>query len=394
MGSSNSKIKGNEDEFPVSKSVLQKWNHILTKGPTEPGVHFDCNVNNLRSKPWFSKEELKKCQEVVRANRLHLRVTTIPGIVMMLQLPVFLTTLLHTKRSESMPLLFYRYLDTALEVNNWLDYDLLDEDSEGFKAIQRVREKHLHATKLMEKVMVPDETFKQNPKAVWFSQYTMIINQWAFFALFLMYPKECGLHESQMKTDKVLKSVNYFWRCLGFMLGIKDEYNIAQENYKETIQLGHLMLREVLLPVVTAPHTEDNPGFYMGLDVLKAMAPMLPPIIVSGEATLNYWYDIFKIPKEHRVKMLLMDQIRLVLFSFGLKYVIRIAGFSWIVDAAIEIQLLHSKKNRSKIYKEFEKNFPGVKYTLTDFNASKCPFSQYLLPLTSTNGQCHKNNNK
>ena len=269
-------IKFKRKPFPVSESVRQKWNHIKTKGPIEQGVDPNCNLDILLSQPWFSHAKYDKARTLAYNNKAYLKVSPTPGIIMLLQIPVILTPLLHTKRSESLPLLFYRYLDTALEVLSWLEFDFTNKNTEGYRALQRVRNKHINVTKIMENVPIPEETLKRNPNTVWINQYSMAITEWAFFALFLMYPEKCGFHsKNNQEKEDLLWSLNYLWRIIGFALGMKDEFNIAQEDYKETIEMGHLILEEVYLPAITASHMKENPGYYMGLDVLTVLEDTL-----------------------------------------------------------------------------------------------------------------------
>ena len=43
-----------------------------------------------------------------------------------------------------------------------------------------------------------------------------------------------------------------------------------------------------------------------------------------------------------------------------------------------------AKKDRREIYDKLDKMSPEVRYTVEGFNASKCPFSQHLLPTENT----------
>ena len=43
-----------------------------------------------------------------------------------------------------------------------------------------------------------------------------------------MYPKEMGFSSRTEDLDRLI----YFWRCIGYMLGIDDEYNLCEGNYQ------------------------------------------------------------------------------------------------------------------------------------------------------------------
>src|SRR5205085_180499 len=141
---------------------------------------------------WLDHEELKRCQKVIQKHKFSLKVSSLTGLIMLLQFPIIVIPLLHTKRSESLASLFYRYLDTALEALNWMNHDLLDREGEAFKSIQRVRRKHEKVALLMDGIPLPSETLERQPKTVWINMYSMSITMFAFIGLFLLYPEECA----------------------------------------------------------------------------------------------------------------------------------------------------------------------------------------------------------
>ncbi|KAJ6223328.1 hypothetical protein RDWZM_001873 [Blomia tropicalis] len=60
------------------------------------------------------------------------------------------------------------------------------------------------------------------------SQRDMTLTQFAFIGLIVMYPKEMGFSSRTEDLDRLI----YFWRCIGYMLGIDDEYNLCEGNYQ------------------------------------------------------------------------------------------------------------------------------------------------------------------
>src|SRR5438876_460329 len=59
--------------------------------------------------------------------------SSLSGLLLILQVPMSIMPLLQTKKSESVPALFVRYLETAGYTKKWYEHDLLDKDSEGWK---------------------------------------------------------------------------------------------------------------------------------------------------------------------------------------------------------------------------------------------------------------------
>ena len=94
---------------------------------------------------------------------------------------------------------------------------------------------------------------------------------------------------------------------------------------------------------------------------------------------MNYWYNVFDIPEENKIEMSLLDRFNLMLLSFILNYLVRFKWIAMLMDRMNDAQFKQANKDRKKIYDKFDKMSPEVRYTVEGFNASRCPFSQYLL---------------
>ena len=292
------------------------------------------------------------------------------GLVFVLTLPYGTIPLLQTKKSESIPALFYRYLDTPLHIDKWYQDDLLDKECEGHKSLTQVRKMHQNIYETMKKIPHPEGL-------VWVSQYNMVVTQWAFVGLAMMYPDESGIKKESQ--EKVLKSVNLVWRTIGYLLGIKDQYNLCQEDYKDTIALCQLIFRDVYLPVVTHESNEkENIGYHMGLDVLKALKSIAPPAFGEPRALINFWYEVFEIPKNFRPKMNLQEKISMAIISFSKRKLLTRDWIRSYMNRKGDEKLEEANNNRRKIHKKLTKKYPEVKYTPDGY--SKCPFQVAHLP--------------
>ena len=396
MGSNVSK---KQPRSKISDGVRQKWMNIVIKGPTVPGVDPNYGIDNLPT--WLDHEELKRCQTLMRKHKFSLKLSSVTGLLMLLQFPIIVIPLLHTKRSESVANLFSRYLDTILETLNWLNYDLLDREGEAFKAIERVRRKHVKVSLLMQDVPLPQETLEKQPQTTWINMYSMDITMWAFIGLFLLYPEQCAFRpETDKERQEVLKAINYVWRTIGYLLGISDEYSICREDYRESQQLCRLILDEVYIPVLTCKDRKLNPGYFMAKDALTVMIESVKGssadehlfiekvltefmeilIPVSAPAILNYWFEVFGVPQQEWIDMTWRDWVS---FKASKLLVQVCSSVSWIrdtLDTTSDSKLANCKKNRRNVYDKFKKRHPSIKYSLEDYEESKCPFAGNLLP--------------
>src|SRR5689334_17968276 len=179
-------------EVDISKSLTSiesKWRRILLESPGILGIDKDSTIDNLP--PWIDSAKMKRSQSICFKYYNIITFSSGTGTIMHLQLPLGTIPLCQTGRSASISNLFSRYFDTGQHVKKWYQHDLLDKESEGFKSLNAVRTMHSNIVEKMKEIPVPDQENKK--KVVWVSQYNMMITQWAFVGLFMMFPQECGL---------------------------------------------------------------------------------------------------------------------------------------------------------------------------------------------------------
>jgi hypothetical protein len=362
--------KGSRYQQELSYFIRKKWQKIVTNGPSVQGVDPSCSIDNLP--PWLNHEELKRAQSVVRKHKFSLKFCPITGVIIF-ELPVMIVPLLYTKKSESVSSLFYRYLDTALEMRSWLEGDLLDKEGNAYKSLEKVRRKHENVLMRMKKIPIKGEILKQHPNYVWINMYTMALNTWTFIGVLFLYPEACGFHaSSEREKDEVLGAVNYVWRTIAYLLGISEDFSLCCQDYKETQQICKLILEDVIIPTVTSSGRRSNPGNHMGKDVLKITSPMLPGC-APAHILINYWYEVFGVPKEYWEDMRWTDKVFSLILKISVKGFARIIWMKNIMDYVSDLQINCVNKRRRKIHTRFEKTDPGIKYTIEDYQ-SKCPY--------------------
>ncbi|KAI8499184.1 hypothetical protein Bbelb_229480 [Branchiostoma belcheri] len=87
---------------------------------------------------------------------------------------------------------------------------------------------------------------------VYISQYDMALTQ-AGFVGFVLYPEKFGI----CCTVAELEDYIFFWRGIGYLLGIEDRYNMCSGNYAETCSLIAQIENEVVKPAFLNPPQPD-----------------------------------------------------------------------------------------------------------------------------------------
>lgn len=130
------------------------------------------------------------------------------GLLGLLSVPSIFNVLVATDRSSTALKAYRRYMATIFHTLNWLRYELRPE-TECWRSIAKVRKIHYYSSKKTEKMGIGI-----------ISQKDMALTQFAFMGFFVLKCKELGVQYE----EKDLDAFCHFWRVLGYMLGIKDEY--------------------------------------------------------------------------------------------------------------------------------------------------------------------------
>ena len=176
----------------------------------------------------------------------------------------FLRVLVCTGMSSSPATSFKRYMNTTIHVLKWHYGNVWDPQSSAFKSINSVRKLHACARTFMQGSDRSSDRLNscaevknddRNDNYVYLSQYEMGIVQSGFMGSIIMYPEKFGIHCSIDDLDDYV----YFWRWIGYLLGIDDKYNICIDGYERAITICHDIERQILIPSLYNPPLQFYP---------------------------------------------------------------------------------------------------------------------------------------
>lgn len=75
----------------------------------------------------------------------------------------------------------------------------------------------------------------------------MAVTQFGFMGYVMTSPKSVGIHSF---TEEELEGFVHLWRVIGWVIGIKDEFNICRETVDETKEICDGLLKEIIKPQV------------------------------------------------------------------------------------------------------------------------------------------------
>ncbi len=228
----------------------------VKSGVQEPG---DCG-NPMEPPRWLDMDRFRKGQIFIQDNIfinfifLHFSMVIGLSVVNLLQPLVF------TNQSDTPIKAMKRYAMTGKHLNWWYMENVWEyPNGVAHKSIKLVRSMHNSVAKSM-KTTYTDKLHM--------SQYDMSLVQSGFIAAIILYGKRIGIKCTEADMD----NFTYFWRCLGYLLGINDKYNICKESYKETYEFCEDVETKIVLPSLQNPpmHFQKMVNAYCdGMNILK-----------------------------------------------------------------------------------------------------------------------------
>jgi hypothetical protein len=162
------------------------------------------------------------------------------GLLAILSIPTILNVLVHTNQSSSDYTAYKRYMQTIYHTLLWFRNDL-KPGTKAWKSLEGVRKHHFHANKSA-----------KSSKVGMISQKDMAVTQYGFMGFTIASQKYVGFQGSQ----QAIEDYCHFFRVLGSVIGIKDEYNICCETYEETMERLEVIKTEFLRPNLETPPEE------------------------------------------------------------------------------------------------------------------------------------------
>ena len=210
----------------------------IKKGASEPG---DCGNSMDQPPGWMDLQKFFRGQKFVQKHIFPVFLALHCSLTIGFSIINLLIPLIYTKQSDTPEKALKRYLATFEHVHSWFtDTNIWDTKSKAHQSIKRVRGMHNYVARSMN---------TEWPEKNYVTQYDMALVQSGFMAAVLMYPEGFGIKCTRAELEDFI----YYWRSLGYLLGISDKYNICNGNYEETYKLCKQIEKEIVLPSVQQP---------------------------------------------------------------------------------------------------------------------------------------------
>lgn len=166
-----------------------------------------------------------------------------------------------------------------------------------------VRKGHMTSSKYTEK-----------RKSGFISQRDMALTQFGFMGFVVLKPEKLGIQLS----NKDLEAFVHFWRVIGHLLGIQENYNLCTGSYRATKKRLELILDDIY-----RPYLEDTPIDFMIMAkaLIEGLWCFNPMLDVDAIIYLTKWISDCKnyiyFESDPRMADIDIDESRKIIQSFN-----------------------------------------------------------------------------
>ncbi|KAK3603087.1 hypothetical protein CHS0354_015783 [Potamilus streckersoni] len=271
----------------------------------------------------FDKNKFDRGRQFFINNIWSCTLAMIFSLIVGLSVINLLDVLVFTQQSDTPKKAFARYLQTYIHILRWHYGNVFKPDSVAQKSIKSVRQIH---NRVQENIMSA-----RHDNKIYISQYDMAVVQSGFFGAIIMYPSKFGIHCKMADLDDYV----YFWRWIGYCLGVRDENNICLDGYKLAYKLCKDIEKELLVPALKDP-PKDFPQ-------MSSALARSAPLVLSPEAVIAFSMEAFQ--EEWRPKLSIGDHVRMYFIKGLVCLVYYVPGIRYIMNSIMEMAFRTIIKN-------------------------------------------------
>lgn len=231
----------------------------MLEGEAQP---WELLVNCPQPPPWLKPDVFRRGQAFFFDNFIQCLQSFLFAIVPGFSVTRLAIPLLLTGRSDTPSKAVRRYMETIRYLLLWFNGDVFEEGSAANRSLIRVNRLHAEAAAMMQK-----------HSGRYFTQYDMLLVQYAFVAVIVLYPAEMGIRCGEAD----LLGYVHFWRVVAHGLGVVERWNLCtSDDLADVREKCHAIEAVVVVPAILrfpAPQQVLADAFVTGF---RAALPFFP----------------------------------------------------------------------------------------------------------------------
>lgn len=314
-------MKEDGPKMPIDRSEM-KLPAYYDKMKFKRWVCLDENFNKLQHNAAFFSSVFS-AQRMYSRNYFVMMYGMYLGVIAILSIPSILSVLMATKKSSSVITAYKRYLQTVFHTISWYRKDL-EPESESWRSLKMVRNMHFSVG--------------------FVSQRDMVLTQFSFMGFFFISRKELNIQCS----DEEMKNLCHFWRVLGHLHGITDEFNLCCESFDETLERLQIIKTDFFIPALSNCSDEFIEISKYAVSALQCydIVDFYEPIIFNVKRLIglpDYYYLESEIPENYdrtKLKYLQLsyiDRVNLFLSVITRQFLVKYWIIRWFYNCLMYI---------------------------------------------------------
>ncbi|ALC47739.1 CG31344, partial [Drosophila busckii] len=196
--------------------------------------------SELELPSWYDEQLFKRGQAYFSKYRFVMTSGMLAGLIAVLAVPSILRVLVCTRQSSNSFTAYRRYVRTTFHTHAWYYYSIEDRSSKFWTSIAAVRKAHSRSSHV-----------SGRRGAGQITQKDLALTQFGFIGFITV-----GAHRIQLYDPDFLEATCHMWRVIGYLLGIKDEYNICGRNWAESRPRLEIVMHKVYKPALSSTTDE------------------------------------------------------------------------------------------------------------------------------------------
>ena len=271
---------------------------VILPGDKDDSDSVKVNICDFIEKPkWYDAERFQRGQAFMKSYKYGVLISYLFAIMVGFTVDSLTNALIYTGESVGPAKARKRYMQTLSHLIKWHEGgDIFDPDSAAGSSILKIRRIHHHVRKQMSRESYQEKSHTETDseqiliqpgKILPMNQFEMALVQSGFIGVILLQPVACGVSAS----EKELEDYVYFWRVIGWCLGINDDYNMCALNMEIACSISKEIQDEIIVPGLK----NQTPHFkLLSTDFVEGMQAIAPGL--NQPAVFKYLFPKMGLP--------------------------------------------------------------------------------------------------
>lgn len=223
---------------------------LFQAGSNRLGNAFRINGDRPEIPDWFDSERFDAGREFFRRHVLSVAFGYLCSLYVGFTVDALAKAVSYTGESDTPDRSRHRYLNTMGHLFSWHTSNvIIDQSSIGYRSIRYVRNWHDRVRRRL-------ATNDSGNMDAYVSQYDTALVQAGFVGPIILYPRQLGIRCG--KNEGELSDYVYFWRVIGYILGMEDQVNACGRD----LATSRTIAKEIELRIIAPGLENPSPTFF------------------------------------------------------------------------------------------------------------------------------------